>query len=506
MTLHPGTIAARSPDRLAVICDDATMSYGALDTQSRSIASHLFALGLRQGDVIAMLVGNCPEFFAIAWAAQRSGLYYLPIPTRLTAPEITYILNDSGAKAIAIDPKYAALADQAVGDLPIAKIGLDANEMGQTQPPPIEGGDMLYTSGSTGQPKGVRRPITGEPLGNDTRRVERAQLLFGLDGNSIFFSPAPLYHAAPLRFTMNLLRTGGTVVATGKFDPSRALETIAEHRVTHSQWVPTMFVRMLALPPAERAAFDLSSHRVAIHGAAPCAPDIKHAMIGWWGPILHEYYSGTESIGFTHVTSQEWLARPGTVGRAHGSIVHVIDDKGNPCPPSKTGVIYFEGRSGLSYHNDPEKTAAAHDRHGWATMGDIGHIDDAGYLFLTDRRAFTIISGGVNIYPAEVEAAFAGHPDVADIAVFGIPDADLGDAVFALIELHSDAPSNEAAANALQNHARARLAPYKLPRRIAFGSVGRTETGKLHKISLRARCTSGTNGFNMRREPVGAAA
>ncbi len=505
MTLHPGTIAAATPERIAVIVDDATLTYAALDRQSRAIAAALFALGLRRGDVLAMLIGNRPEFFSVAWAAQRSGLYYLPIPTRLTPPEIAYLLSDSGATAFAVDPDYRDIAEAGAARTSARLIGITAIEKPAPEPPAVEGADMLYTSGSTGRPKGVRRPIVGMPLGSDVSRVERAKKLFGLTSESVFFSPAPLYHAAPLRFTMNLLRTGGTVIATRRFDARGALKTIATHSVTHSQWVPTMFVRMLALDEADRCTFDLSSHRVAIHGAAPCPPDIKHAMIKWWGPILHEYYSGTESIGFTHATSAEWLAKPGTVGRAYGSTVHILDNEGDELPLGQIGTIYFEGSAQLSYHNDTEKTAGAHSKNGWVTMGDIGRVDDDGYLFLTDRRAFTIISGGVNIYPAEVEAAFVGHPDIADIAVFGVPDADLGEATFALIELRPDVPCDAVIAGRLYAHARKTLAAFKLPRRIAFGDVGRTETGKLHKAQLKAKYGNGRIGYEMARKQLEAA-
>jgi long-chain acyl-CoA synthetase len=482
MTLHPGTIAARTPDRLAVVIGDAVLSYGNLDTQSRVIAAKLHAMGLRQGDVLAMLIGNRPEFFIFAWAAQRSGLYYLPIPTRSRADEIDYLLRDSGARILAVDPEYTNV----VAGLDIATIGIDATPNDLPEPAAIEGADMLYTSGSTGRPKGVRRPITGALLGSEVRRVDRHRELFGLDHDSVFFSPAPLYHAAPLRFTMTALRVGATVIGASRFDAREALAAIAKHKVTHSQWVPTMFSRMLALPEAERGAHDLSSHQIAIHSAAPCSAEVKRAMIDWWGPILHECYAGTESVGFTHATSAEWLARPGTVGRAYGATIHILDDNGNDVAPGTIGSVHFATAAALVYHNDPDKTAAAHDGQGRATIGDIGYVDADGYLFLTDRRAFTIISGGVNIYPAEVEAAFVGHPDIFDIAVFGVPDNDLGEVVFALVELAPEVAADRATAARLEAYARSRLASIKLPRQIAFASVGRTETGKIQKAQLRA--------------------
>jgi acyl-CoA synthetase (AMP-forming)/AMP-acid ligase II len=431
---------------------------------------------------VALLLGNHPGFFAAAWGAQRSGLYYLPIPTRATAPEIAWLLEDSGAKAVIADPELApalppgtawTATDDALApsDAPAA--------------PAIEGSDLLYTSGTTGRPKGVKRPLAMAPLGTEARRVERARALFGLAEGSVFLSPAPLYHAAPLRFAMNLLRTGGTVVGMARFDAAEALALIARHRVTHSQWVPTMFARLLALPPTERSAHDLSSHRCAIHAGAPCPPHVKRAMIDWWGPILHEYYSGTESVGFAHATSAEWLARPGTVGRAVGCKVHILDGEGRELPAGETGRVFFEGTA-HAYHNDAAKSAAATSPQGWATMGDIGHVDVDGYLFLTDRVAFTIISGGVNIYPREVEDALAALPGVGDCAVFGVPDDDLGEAVLALVQPAPGAPADRDAAARLLEALSAVLAPPKRPKRLAFvETLGRTETGKLDKVGLK---------------------
>ncbi len=485
---HPGIITQTLPDRLAVVFPNAKMTYAELEQNSRALAAMLHQRGLCRGDVVALLIGNCPEFFAVAWAAQRSGLYYLPISTRLTPPEVRYILEDSGAKALFHDVRYTELAHTAAHGLALHAFSLEDLSLGESQndPPAIEGGDMLYTSGTTGKPKGVRRPITGIALGSDTRRVERALTLFDLGGDSVFLSPAPLYHAAPLRFAMNLLRTGGTIVGMAKFDPQEALATIARHKVSHSQWVPTMFNRLLELPDSTKQTYDLSSHRVAIHAGAPCPEPIKRKMIRWWGPILHEYYSGTESIGFTHCTSNDWLERPGTVGRPYGCTLHVLDEMGAELPVGETGTIYFSGSAPLSYHNDPEKTAAATAGDGRATLGDIGRVDNDGYLYLSDRRAFTIISGGVNIYPTEIEAVMSALPGVTDIAVFGIPDADLGEAVFALIELQPGEPANAEKAAALRDAARADLAGFKLPRFIRFAPVNRTDTGKLEKARLRA--------------------
>ncbi len=488
--LHPGAVAARTPARLACVFPGAALTYADLDARSAAAAARLHAAGLAPGDTVALLVGNHPGFFAAAWAAQRSGLYYLPMPTRATTPELAWLLEDSGAKAVIADPVLAGAlpagtrwtaTDDALAptDAPVA--------------PALEGADLLYTSGTTGRPKGVRRPLARAPLGTESRRVERAQALFGLGADSVFLSPAPLYHAAPLRFAMNLLRTGGTVVGMARFDAAEALALITRHRVTHSQWVPTMFARLLALPPTERAAHDLSSHACAIHAGAPCPPHIKRAMIDWWGPILHEYYSGTESVGFAHATSAEWLERPGTVGRAVGCTAHILDEHGRELPPGETGRVFFEGVA-HAYHNDPAKSAAATSPQGWATMGDIGHLDADGYLFLTDRAAFTIITGGVNVYPREVEDALAALPGVADCAVFGVPDDDLGEAVLALVQPAPGAPTDRAAAACLLAALAAALAPAKRPKRLAFvETLGRTETGKLDKAGLRRAWAEGVH-------------
>lgn len=482
---HPGIVAAATPDRLAATFGDTRTTYAELDRQSSDAAARLHAAGLAPGDTVALFAGNSCDFLAAAWAAQCSGLYLLPVPAQATAAELAYLLADSGARALVHGGEQAAVA--ATATVQRWTLAEALKPCAAPRAPAVEGGDMLYTSGTTGRPKGVKRALACAPLGSETRRTARARLLFGLDGDSVLLSTAPLYHAAPLRFAMNLLRIGGTVVGLPRFDAEAALAAIAAHRVTHSQWVPTMLARLLALPATRRSAHDLSSHRCAIHAGAPCPPHIKRAMIDWWGPILHEYYSGTESLGFTHATSAEWLARPGTVGRAHGCHIHVLDSDGNELEPNATGAIYFSGTSGLAYHNAPEKTAAAYSRQGWATMGDIGHVDADGYLFLTDRAAFTIISGGVNVYPREIENALAALPGVADCAVFGVADADLGEVVMAVVQPAAELPATEASAAALLEALSRALAPAKRPRFIAFETLARSETGKLDKASLRTR-------------------
>jgi fatty-acyl-CoA synthase len=301
-----------------------------------------------------------------------------------------------------------------------------------------------------------------------------------MDETTVFLSPAPLYHAAPYRFATTVLRLGGTVELMSRFDAEGALDRL-EH-ATHSQWVPTMFSRLLDLPDRVRTAHQAPKHVRAIHAGAPCPPRIKRAMIDWWGPILHEYYSGTESVGFTHIESSDWLDRPGSVGRPWGCEVHILDADGAEVPVGQTGSVYFSGKSGLSYHNAPEKTDAAH-KGGLATMGDIGHVDKDGFLYLTDRQAFTILSGGVNVYPREVEDALSDHPDVAQIAVIGVPDADFGQAVQAVVETRPET-DQQALAAALHEHARATLAPFKRPKAIAFATLPLTDSGKIRKRDL----------------------
>jgi acyl-CoA synthetase (AMP-forming)/AMP-acid ligase II len=494
--LHPGAVAQRCGARPAVIVGNDMLSYAALDAQSAAGAARLYAHGLRAGDVVALLAGNAAAWLAAAWAAQRSGLYLLAVPARATHAELAYLLADAGAAALVHDEARAAVAAGAGAPLTLALSQL-LSPCDAPPAPALEGGDLLYTSGTTGRPKGVKRPLSLAPLGSEARRVERARALFGLGDGSVLLSPAPFYHAAPLRFAMNLLRTGGTLVGMARFDAAEALALIGRHRVTHSQWVPTMLARLLALPDDVRRAADFSSHTLAFHGGGPCPPHVKRALIDWWGPIVHEYYSGTESIGFTHATSADWLARPGTVGRAVGCRIHILDDAGRELPANTPGHVHFSGSGQPAYHNAPEKAAAATSPQGWGTMGDIGHVDADGFLFLTDRRAFTIISGGVNIYPREVEDALLALAEVADCAVFGVPDDDLGEAVMAVVEPAEPAAAGPALADVLQAALAGVLSPIKRPRHIRFEAIARSETGKLDKAALRARWSA-----TMAREPA----
>ncbi len=494
--MHPGTMAASRPEKTAIIDAAGAWSYRWLDAASRTLAQQARASGLKRGDTLGIFAPNGAVFLAAAWAAQRSGLYALPLGLRLTPADLGYVLKDSGTRLVYSSSALAGVLRDALGQLPgsstptVCEIGpagdIDLANVGDgpDDPDPVEGGDMLYTSGTTGRPKGVRRPLTFAPLGDAADRARRLNALFDMDSSSVFLSPAPLYHAAPLRFSMALLRLGGTLVTLEKFDPEAALTALQQHAVTHSQWVPTMFTRLLALPASTRSRLQAPAHRAAIHAGAPCPEPVKRAMIDWWGPILHEYYSGTESVGFTRITTPEWLQRPGSVGRPWGCEIHILDDTGKRLPPGESGNVYFAGRSTLSYHNAPEKTAAATTPEGLATMGDIGYVDSAGYLFLTDRKAFTIISGGVNIYPREIEDVLRQHPAITEAAVFGSPDEDLGEIVTAVLETQQ--ASGAELARAVCEFASAHLAGFKLPRRIDFrAELPLTDSGKVNKAQLR---------------------
>jgi long-chain acyl-CoA synthetase len=499
--MHPFHHAANQPDTPAIIMAGSgqTMSYAQLETQSNRIAHLLRGLGLMRGDTIAVLMLNEIDFLPICWAAQRAGLVYVAMSTKLTADEAGYIASDSGAKAIfcssalagvalAATPALSASARLCTGGgvegftrLADAIAGLPSTRIADES----TGRDMLYSSGTTGRPKGVRGPLPEGPIDQVDALSGMVAMLYQFAPGMKYLSPAPLYHAAPLRYCMAVHKFGGTVVVMEKFDPEAYLALVEKHRITHSQLVPTMFVRMLKLPADARSGHDLSSLKVAIHAAAPCPVDVKHAMLEWWGPVIYEYYSATEGAGFTAISPQEWLARPGSVGKSILGEIRVLDDDGNRLGPNQTGRIFFHGGGNFSYHNDPAKTASVMGEHG-ATFGDIGHHDEEGYLFLTDRAAFMIISGGVNVYPQEAENALISHPEVADVAVFGIPDTEMGEAVHAVVQPRDMARAGPDLEAELLAHVRAKLSHVKCPKRIDFrAELPRHDTGKLYKRLLK---------------------
>jgi long-chain acyl-CoA synthetase len=499
--MHPGEHAAANPERPATILAGSgeVVTYGQLEARSNQVAHLLRSLGLGLGDGIALCMENNARFHEVCWGAQRSGLYYTATSTRLTKGELEYIVDDCGAKVLIMSFEMRSLAEGL--DVPGVRArymvggtidGYDSLEEALAAQPgtPIadeaEGADMLYSSGTTGRPKGVKPPITGRPLGELTGLVLLCQGLYGFDADTRYLSPAPLYHAAPLRYSMTAHRLGGTVVVMEHFEPVEYLRLVEQHSITHTQLVPTMFVRMLKLDEALRQAFDLSSLRCAIHAAAPCPIPVKERMIEWWGPIIHEYYAGTEGNGFCAITSEEWLQHRGSVGRNLLGPIHILDDDGNELPPGQPGTVYFEGGPRFEYHNDPEKTAGSHTEQGWSTLGDIGMLDEEGYLYLTDRKANMIISGGVNIYPQEAENVLATHPKVADVAVFGVPNEDFGEEVKAVVQPVDGVAGTPQLAQELIDHCRRHLSAIKCPRSVDFRSeLPRHATGKLYKRLLR---------------------
>ncbi|OZM71820.1 acyl-CoA synthetase [Amycolatopsis antarctica] len=509
--MYPGTYARLSPDRPAVVMSDTgeTLTYAQLDERSIRLSRYLHEQGLRRGDNVALLAGNSPRYSEVYWAAIRSGLYITAINHNLKPAEIAYIVNDCGAKVLIVSGAKADLARAIADETPavLARLAFDGDVEGHGDYESAlaaagtvaleddrAGSDMLYSSGTTGLPKAVKAPLDDRRVGDpDEPHVALFGEMYGFDGDTVYLCPAPLYHSAPLRFAGFVHARGGTVVVMPGFEPFDALAAIERHRVTHSQWVPTMFVRMLKLPPERRDRFDLSTHRVAVHAAAPCPTEVKRAMFDWWGPILHEYYAATEGNGITLVGPQEWLERPGTVGRAGLGVLHVCEDDGRELPTGEIGLVYFERDEAVfSYHNDPEKTAGAqHPSHPhWTTTGDVGYLDRDGYLFLTDRKAFMIISGGVNIYPQEIENALTMHPKVHDIAVIGVPDAEMGEQVMAFVAPSANVLPGAELERELIGFVRERIAHYKAPRGVEFvDELPRTPTGKLQKNRLRARFT-----------------
>jgi fatty-acyl-CoA synthase len=502
--MYPGHWAELKPDEPAIInaANDARLTWRELDDTSNRIAQLFRARGLATGDHVALLMENHLEYLAVAWAAFRSGLYITCINRYLTPEEVAYIVEDSGSRALVASPAVIDL-DALTPLIPHCPTRLVARGEApgwdpfeaeyRTQPaaPLAEqpmGDSMLYSSGTTGRPKGIKRPLTGRSVTEGIPGLDRTSP-YGFDEHSVYLSPAPLYHAAPFGYCMRTLALGGTVVMMERFDPLQALANIERYQITHSQWVPTMFVRMLKLDEAERSGFDLSSHRCAIHAAAPCPVEVKKQMMDWWGPIIWEYYAGTERNGSTVIGPQEWLAHPGSVGRARSGIIHICDEEGRELGPNQEGVIYFEQpERPFVYHNAPEKTAeSGHPEHAnWTALGDVGYLDGDGYLYLTDRKAYLIISGGVNIYPREIEDALILHDKVADVAVFGVPNPDFGEEVKAVVEPAEGVSGSPELAEELEAFAREHLAGFKVPRSFDFvQALPRLPTGKLYKRMLR---------------------
>ena len=504
--MYPGKYAAETPEKPAAVnaVTGEVLTYRRLNEDSIRLARYLCSVGLKRGDALAINLENRLEFFVATWAALRSGLYLVTVNQFLPSHDVAYIVADCGAKALITSERLSKVAGEL---LPLIEqcphrliiggelAGWDSYEAaleGQSIEPlddERQGEHMPYSSGTTGKPKGIRRELGERHISEGPEFLE-SFLSYGFDQDAIYLSPAPLYHAAPFAFTNRTHVLGGTVIMMPRFDAEESLRLIEQYKVTHSQWVPTMFIRMLKLEEDKRAAYDLSTHKVAIHAAAPCPIEVKRQMIEWWGPILQEYYAASERNGSTRINSEEWLRKPGSVGKAVMGTIHVCDDDGKVLGVGEDGVIYFERESVVfTYHNDPERTREAQHPHhpNWSTMGDVGHLDEVGYLYLTDRKTFMIISGGVNIYPQMIEDALCLHPMVHDVAVIGVPNPDFGEEVKAIVQTAEGVTHDEEVRTELMDFARERLASYMIPRSIDFrDELPRLPTGKLYKKQLRA--------------------
>jgi long-chain acyl-CoA synthetase len=497
-------IAKNRPDMLAAVAPDGTeTSYADLAASTNRYSHGLRALGLSTGDSVAVLLPNGVEMLAVYFAALQSGLYLVPVNWHLVGPEVAYILADSEAKAFVAHERFADTATHAADEAGIAgdrrfAVGaiagfrsLDELAEGQSAALPAQrtaGAPMQYTSGTTGRPKGVKRPLSG---GAPEEVAERLSLFFSLFGmqpfdDNVHICGSPMYHTAVLVWASTSVHVGHPAVLMDRWDPRRMLELVDRYRVTQSHMVPTQFHRLLALPEEERRQYDLSSLRYMVHGAAPCPKEVKRAMIDWWGPVVIDYYAATEGGGAL-ITSEEWLRKPGSVGRAWpGSEIKVFDDDARELPPNEVGTVYMKmAASDFSYKGDEEKTRSNRIG-GFFTVGDVGYLDEDGYLFLCDRKSDMIISGGVNIYPAEIEAELSLHPKVADVAVFGIPDPDWGEEIKAVVQPAPAAQPGDALTAELLEYAGQRLARFKRPKSIDYvEEMPRDPNGKLYKRTLR---------------------
>lgn len=507
--MYPGYWATQFPDKPAVIhsANGSVTTYAELNDRSNQVARLMHAEGLRRGDHVSIFMENDARYFEVVWAALRSGIYLTTVNRYLTDEEAAYIINDSESQAVFTSAALAEVAKSLPAQCPQVKRWLmtddavpgyevygDALDQHPAEPLPEQpaGAFMLYSSGTTGRPKGILRPLPETSIDDPGTGLGALHAnLWGFGNDTVYLSPAPLYHSAPMSCTIATHANGGTVVMMPRFDEVGALEAIEQYGITHSQWVPTMFTRMIKLDESIRTRFDLSSHKVAIHAAAPCPREVKHKMIDWWGPILYEYYGGTELNGLTHITPEAWLEKPGTVGTPVLGVLHICDEDGNELPPGEPGLVYFElPEMPFRYLKDDDKTRSAqHPQHpNWSALGDVGYVDEDGYLFLTDRATFMIISGGVNIYPQEIEDAMVMHESVQDVAVVGVPNEEMGEEVKAVVQLVPGVEPGPDVEQALLAYTRDRIAHYKCPRSIDFvDELPRLPTGKLYKRLLKDR-------------------
>ncbi len=513
--LHPRAQALNHASKLALILADSgsSITYSEL-VQRADCAAQLFQrLGLVEGDTIVLLLENHIRFAELCWAAKNSGITYACISSQASIDDAHYIVDNSDAKVLissaTLATTAAAVAQRSSSTLrclmldgAVAPFESYETLLAQEQPLPLtgrhRGPSMLYSSGTTGRPKGVRVALSAEPPETPPRRLAMLRSSYGLDENTVLVCPGPFYHAAPGRFMMSLQRCGGVMIAFKKFDAEATLAAIEKYRATHALLVPTMMIRLLKLPPPVRARYDLSSLTCVLHLAAPCPIPVKEELIDWWGPIIHEMYGGTEAVGHTLINSAEWLTHKGSVGRpAAGCRIRILDQQGQPLPPFSPGLISMSNGHRFEYYKDAEKTSKAIDAEGWGSLGDIGYLDAEGYLYLTDRQSHMIISGGVNIYPQEAENALYSHPQIADVAVIGVPHAEFGEAVKAVVQPKQFPPADaELLAADIIAYCRARLSPSKCPRSVDFvAQLPRNELGKLLKRLVKAPYWQGRDGL-----------
>ncbi len=492
--VYPATHAVTRPDHPALVMTDGPqLTYAELDRTSTQLARVLRDNGARPGDTLAIVMENRVEWATAIWAGMRTGMFVAPLNSHLKAQELAYILGDCEPVAVVTsaareEEVRTALDDAGTGTGVFVAEQL-ATALNAVDAAPLEherlGARMLYSSGTTGRPKGIRQPLKDLHPADAPPRLGGLMDRLGISPDTVLLSPAPNYHAAPFTFLLVVQNLGGTVVSLPRFDAEHLLAAIDAHRVTHVQVVPTMLSRLLRLPAATRARYDLGSLEVLVTSGAPCSRELKAAAMDWLGPVVHEYYGASEGYGQTHVSPAEALQRPGTVGRALKGTIHVTDAAGHELGHGEVGRIWFAGTDPVTYHRDDEKSRRARNDRGWSTVGDLGHVDADGYLYLAGRESHTIISGGVNVYPAEIEELLTTHPQVTDVAVIGIPDEDLGEAVHAVVQAGPGADT-VTLADELTALCRAHLAGFKRPRSFDFvEALPRTPTGKLRKDEVR---------------------
>jgi long-chain acyl-CoA synthetase len=497
-------MAGEEPERIVLVAPDGDeIAAGDLLADANRVANGLRALGLETGDTVACVIANSREMITLYLAAMQIGVYLTPINHHLVGPEIAYIVNDSEAKVLVGDARFSdelvkALTEIdvpddnrfAVGDIDGFRSWAELGD-GQSSDAPenrVAGSPMHYTSGTTGKPKGVKRGIVEIDPDDFGELYAGFQSMFGVtaDYPHVHITGSPLYHTAVLMWTANSLHMGHKIVLMDKWVPEEMLALIEQHQVSTSHMVPTQFNRLLALPDEVRAKYDVTSTRCMVHAAAPCPPEVKRRMIEWWGNSIMEYYAATEGGG-SIVTADEWMERPGTVGKAWpGAELRILDDDGQPLPPNTEGTVYMGlAQANFEYKGDEEKT---NDNRvdGFFTVGDWGYLDDAGYLFLKDRKSDMIISGGVNIYPAEIESELINFPKIGDVAVFGIPHEDWGEEIKAVVQPAEGVEPGDALTDEINAFAQERLAKYKRPKTIDYtDEMPRDPSGKLYKRKLR---------------------